>query len=215
MADQDIVGDAVRNTWNSATEKPKAAMKAVSDAASGAVDKVKAFLPKSNAPIATWDTGNKSTPAPKATPAKPTGPMPKYHKGTDYVPKTGPAVLKKGEAVLNPKEAAEHRANKGTDMKHMDSVASELGGKSDKPKKEIKEVRTRKGKSGGYIHEHHHTAPEHHPMEEHTSSDQDGMMAHMMEHMGTPNPGEAEADAGQGGAPAAGAPAAAGAVPGM
>lgn len=201
----DIIGDAVRNTFNSAMEKPRAAMKAVSDAASSVADRVKSIVPKSDKPVATWDT---SKPAPKATPSKPAGPMPKYHKGTDYVPKTGPAILKKGEAVLNNKEAAEHRA-----MKHgMEGAASELGGKSEKPKKELKEIRTRKGKSGGYIHEHHHTAPEHHPMEEHTSADQDGMMAHMMEHMGTPNPGEAEADAGQSGVPAAGA-AAGGAAP--
>lgn len=65
------------------------------------------------------------------------------------------------------------------------SVKDELGGEDGpKPKKEIKEVRTRKGKSGGYIHEHHHTRPEHHPMEEHTSADQDAMMEHMLQHMG-------------------------------
>lgn len=130
-----------------------------------------------------------SKPAPTGSPAKPHK-MPKYHKGTDYVPKTGPAVLKKGEAVLDTKEAAEHRA-----MKHgMDSVASELGGKSEKPKKEIKHIVTKKAKTGGYIHEHHHTAPEHHPMEEHVSPNQDAMVEHMMQHMGTPNDGEEAAE---------------------
>jgi hypothetical protein len=191
-------------------------MKAVSDAATGAVDKVKSFLPKSNEPIATWNT----TPAPKAAPAKPVGPMPKYHTGTDYVPKTGPAVLKKGEAVLNTKEAAQHRANKGTDMKHMDSVASELGGKAEKPKKEIKHMHIKKAANGGHIIRHEHTHPEH-PDEEHTTKTDDELLNHVSQNMGTPNPGEAEADAGQSGIPGAapqgGAPAAGAAspVPGM
>lgn len=95
-----------------------------------------------------------------------------------------------------------------------------LGGKDKAekvPAKEVKEIRTRKGKTGGYIHEHHHTSPEHHPMEEHTSPNQDAMVAHMMQNMGSQNPGEAEADAGQSGIPnpsaAAGAGAGAGAPP--
>lgn len=94
-------------------------------------------------------------------------------------------------------------------------AASALGG-GDKPKKEVKEIRTRKSDNGKYIHEHHHTHPEHHKMEEHVSNNQDEMVEHMMTHMGTPNPGEADADAGQSGipgdagaAPAAGAAAAA------
>jgi hypothetical protein len=78
----------------------------------------------------------------------------------------------------------------------MDAVRHALGGSDSKPPKEIREIRTRKGKSGGYIHEHHHTHPEHHPMEEHTSGDQDAMAEHMLSNMGAPNPGEAEADAG-------------------
>lgn len=77
-----------------------------------------------------------------------------------------------------------------------------------KPPKEVHEIRTRKAKSGGYIHEHHHTHPEHYKMEEHTSADPDAMIGHMMEHMGTPNPGEAEADQGQSGIEEAAAPAA-------
>lgn len=97
-------------------------------------------------------------------------------------------------------------------------ATEKLGGKSKGPKKEVKEIRTRKGASGGYIHEHHHTSPEHHPMEEHTSANQDAMVQHMMQNMGSPNPGEADADAGQSGIPAAAASApnpaaAAGAAP--
>ncbi len=122
---------------------------------------------------------------------------PSYKHGTDYVPKTGPAILHKGEAVLNKHEAEQHRIYGHT--------AEALGGEQEKAKKVIKEIRTRRGHKGGYIHEHHHTVPEQHPMEEHVSPDQDAMVSHMMEHMGQPNPGEAEADAGQGGMPDAGA----------
>lgn len=99
-----------------------------------------------------------------------------------------------------------------------DAVSAHLGGgKHETPKKEIKEIRTRKGKSGGYIHEHHHTHPEHHQMEEHTSKDDDAMAAHMLANMGTPNPGEGQ-DAGAAPAPdptaaAAGAAPAAAAAP--
>ena len=45
-------------------------------------------------------------------PPRPTPSIPKYHDGTDYVPKTGPAILKKGEAVLNPDDAEDMRENK-------------------------------------------------------------------------------------------------------
>jgi hypothetical protein len=104
-------------------------------------------------------------------------------------------------------------------MKASDAMrgASEaLGGKEKAPKKEISHIVTKKAHSGGYVHEHHHTHPDHHPMETHVTPDQDSMAEHMMQSMGTPNPGEAEADAGQGGAApaAAGAPAAA-PTPGM
>lgn len=68
-------------------------------------------------------------------------------------------------------------------------------------KKHIKEVRVRHGHKGGYIAEHHHHMPEVHPMEEHVIPDQDGLADHMLEHMGSPNPGEADADAGMSGVP--------------
>ena len=38
--------------------------------------------------------------------------IPVYHKGTSRVPKTGLAVLKKGEAVLNEKQASKMRRSK-------------------------------------------------------------------------------------------------------
>lgn len=140
-------------------------------------------------------------PAPKAAPAKKTAKMPSYAKGTDYVPKTGPAKLHEGEAVLPKDEAAKHRA--------MKSGASELGGDG-KPAKEIAHivVKKAKGKDGKtvHIHTHVHTHPMHHPDETHMTEGNDGLADHMMEHMGEANPGEAEADAGQSGIPEAGAP---------
>lgn len=99
----------------------------------------------------------------------------------------------------------------------MDAASHALGGKEEKPKKEIREIRTRKAKSGGYVHEHHHSHPEHHAPEEHVSADQDAMMQHMASAMGQPNPGEGQdadaAPADPAAAAGAGAPPAA-AVPG-
>ena len=214
----------------------------------GAVDKVKSIFSGGSSGSSSSDTdynkayhaqmlkaandslkaaADKSTPAPKAaTPKK--GSLPSYKTGTDNVPKTGPALLHKGEAVLPKEDAKKLRQAKGTDMSKesvMKEAGSSLTGKPEaKPKKEVEEIRTRKAKNGGYIHKHMHTHPEHHPDEEHISKNQDEMAQHMLEHMGEPNPGEAEADAGQSGipgeaagAPQAGAPASGGAqpIPGM
>lgn len=94
----------------------------------------------------------------------------------------------------------------------MEGAAHALGGeKEHKPKKEIKEIRIRKPHDGkSHIIEHHHTAPEHHPVEEHVTHGDDELADHILANVGTPNPGEAEADAGQSGipeaAPNAGAP---------
>jgi hypothetical protein len=107
-----------------------------------------------------------------------------YKHGTDYVPKTGPAVLHKGEAVLKKEDAEKYR-------KHLSHVADELGGDPAKAPKVIDHIRTRKAASGGYIHEHHHTNPGDHPVEQHISADQDAMVSHMIEHMGE-QPGEAD-----------------------
>ena len=98
-------------------------------------------------------------------------------------------------------------------------AADVLGGtEAKKPAKELHEIRTRKVKGHGgktsYIHEHHFTHPEHHKPEEHASGNQDEMVEHMMDHMGEPNPGEADASMGAGepAAPAAPTP---GGMPGM
>jgi hypothetical protein len=70
-------------------------------------------------------------------------------------------------------------------MKAMEEIGDILGKGSEKPKKELKEVRVRKA-GKGHIYEHHHTHPEHHPMEEHITSGNDDMIAHMMSNMGNP-----------------------------
>lgn len=99
-------------------------------------------------------------------------PLPSYKKGTKYVPKTGPAILHEGEAVIPKKD------NK---MKNAYSKITEHDGK---PPKKIKEIRTRASASGGHIHEHHHHHPEHHPMEEHTTADDKAMTDHMTANAG-------------------------------
>lgn len=109
--------------------------------------------------------------------------------------------------------AASGQKSKGNTMHSAyDTAAKSLGGDHEKPKKEIKEVRTRKGKSGGFIHEHHHTHSDHHPVEEHTSANDQAMMAHMAASMGqgaAPSGDPSEVDpASAGGDPAAAAGAA-------
>ena len=132
----------------------------------------------------------------KTPPAKPKGasPTPKYHKGTDYVPKTGPAILKKGEAVLNTEDASKLREVKMSKEWSKDAKDG-LGGKDEKPPKEISHIVHHKMVGGGHHFEHHHTHPAH-PVEHHFAKDDDGMVEHMLQHAGTPNPGEQEAEAG-------------------
>jgi len=132
-------------------------------------------------------------------PVKKTTPAPKkYHKGTDYVPETGPAVLKKGEAVLNTADAGKFREAKNKMAKDWSGNAKDgLAGKTgEKPPKEISHIVHHKIQGGGHHFEHHHTHPDHHPVEHHYAADDDGMVHHMLTHAGTPNPGEAEAEAG-------------------
>lgn len=135
------------------------------------------------------------------------GNMPVYHKGVDKVPNTGPAVLKKGEAVLNTKDAAKYRKVKMAKDKSMKAASTVLGGGKGKPSKEVHKVEVERAANGGHIITHHHTNPEH-PPERHTTKGDDEMAQHLMQTMGTPNSGEPEADAGQSGVPdaSAGAP---------
>lgn len=95
-----------------------------------------------------------------------TRPLGSFHTGTPYVPKTGNYTLKEGEAVI-------------PEDKNPYKMVME-GAK--KPAKVLHEIRTRKSKNGGFIHEHHYTEPSHHKMEEHTSSSLEEMGKHMAQH---------------------------------
>jgi len=159
--------------------------------------------PKPPASTLGWKTPSDTTPAPAAPAAKkvsapakkPATPAPKYHKGTDYVPKTGPVILKKGEAVLNTTDAGKLREAKMAQSWSKDAKDG-LGGHGKTPPKEISHIVHHKMVGGGHHFEHHHTHPDHHPVEHHFAKDDDGMVEHMRQHAGTPNPGEAEAEAG-------------------
>lgn len=81
------------------------------------------------------------------------------------------------------------------------------------PAKVVSHMVHRKHKADHHEVENHHTRPEHHPKESHHfhgANALDQVHDHLEENVGTPNPGEAEADAGQSGIPPAmpaGAPA--------
>lgn len=145
---------------------------------------------------------------------------PKYHKGADYVPKTGPAILKKGEAVLNEKDAEKYRAKKEKGMaekSHGSSRASHvLGGKG---KSKSKEKSSKKhphkltishGKSGGHKVVHSFLPDENgmtQPDEEHILPDKASLMQHIDENTpDVPAPQAAPPDAGTAGASTSVAP---------
>src|SRR5882672_9732 len=92
--------------------------------------------------------------------------LPSYKHGTDYVPKTGPAVLHKGERVVPAKD----------NMKNMYSKVTEGDGK---PPKKVKEIHTSKTHDGKYLHRHVHHHSMHHPDETHVSNDAKEMAEHM------------------------------------
>lgn len=121
--------------------------------------------------------GPAPTPPPSGPAAKPAG-----FKDGGVVEKTGVAKVHKGEVVI-PAKSNWKDATKG------------LGGKSSpkKGKKEVKEIRTRKGASGGFIHTHHFNDASQEP-EEHVSPDQNAMVQHMIQNMGDGGGGAATAD---------------------
>lgn len=89
------------------------------------------------------------------------------------------------------------------------STTALAGKPAKKPKKELDEVRTKKAKSGGVIHTHHFTHPEHHAPEQHISSNDQELVQHMMQNMSTGNAGPASSPDGDdsGAAPQAAGPA--------
>lgn len=153
--------------------------------------------PKKPSPQASPDTTTRSGVI-SGPAAKPSG-----FKDGGVVEKTGVAKVHKGEVVI---------PAKGKGMAWKDAT-KHLGGKSKGSKKEVREIRTRKGASGGYIHEHHHTDPDANPMEEHTSPDQAGMVQHMLANMPDAGGGDPNAAAPPQAGPPQVAPAAAPAAP--
>ncbi len=159
-----------------------------------------------------------SAPAPKPSPvqrkpemwekasgkAAPKGEKDMYKKASEWaqpmsyadggeVKKTGVAMVHKGEHVLTP----EHKGHIKAALSMAEGALShEKEAEPDMPKKEVSEMRIRKGASGGHIIKHVHVHMHLHPDEEHVTHDTDGLVDHVMHHMTEPNEGEKEADAG-------------------
>ena len=125
-------------------------------------------------PTADNNFGTPKSPAPVIDHANP-GPagvraLPSYEEGTDEVPEDGPAMLHKGEAVLNKDDAKEMRQSAGTKR-----VTKTLGGAPKKEKKlsttkgskKVHKIVARHAAGGGVVLEHHFNSgrPElhHHP----------------------------------------------------
>lgn len=100
--------------------------------------------------------------------------MKSYKDGTDFVPKTGPAILHKGEKVVPAEE------NKMDAKAAMEGIT---GKKAKKPPKKIKEIRTKMSDNGKVVHTHVHHHPEHHADETHVSDDAAGAAKHMTDMM--------------------------------
>ena len=136
-----------------------------------------------------------STPGNYPGPMKPLSGV--MHEG-GVVPKTGAYLMKKGEHVLTPeKKNMMHHAMSlaSTALSHPDMDEKE----PPMPKKTIKEMRIRKGASGGHVITHVHEMPGMHPDEEHVSPDTDHLVGHVLQHMTEPNEGEMEAENGESG----------------
>ena len=146
---------------------------------------------------------------------------PAYHKG-GKIKKDGEQKIEaeKGETILpnDDKEkalnlAVEHLKGMGDGISRKSKGKKKEAAKKEEPKHEEHKVAAKKhGKRHGEVHTittkmaddgTFMMTNQHHPMEDgamvpdttHTSPDMDGVHDHMEEHMGTPNPGEAEASA--------------------
>lgn len=139
----------------------------------------------------------------------------KYHKG-GKIEKDGVQVVdaEKGETVL-PKKGKKRATELA--MKHLEGMKE--GMEKHAAKHSVKKTVTKKHGKVKKMHVHVNDdntfsmTHEHHPNEDgsqnpdttHSAQDMDQLMDHMQDHLGTPNPGEAEAEAGPA-APAAPAP---------
>jgi hypothetical protein len=183
----------------------------------GAIDKIVPDSPQKKEDTSWHDSMVRSASQSYAAKSASKPAPPKYHKGTDYVPKTGPAILKKGEAVLNEKDADEYRSTKGKEMAKSSSsrAHSVLGGSHKKSKSKGKKphsMHVKRGKSGGFIVTHHH-APDEAGMapapDDHVVPDMSALQSHIADNMGDqgpaapPSPDMSQAGPGAGAPPAA------------
>jgi hypothetical protein len=117
-----------------------------------------------------------------------------YKFGTNFVPKTGLALLHKGEKVTPAKE--------NSMMNASDAMAG-ITGKKAVPEKKIHKITTHKSDDGKLIHTHLHHHSNHHPDETHISNNLGEAQDHLAAqepNMSAQPPAMPEA-----GAPAAGA----------
>lgn len=110
-----------------------------------------------------------------------------FKHGTNYVPKTGLALIHKGEKVIPAKE------NK---MGFSAADAMEKIAPKKAPKKEIHKIEHTISHNGKHIMTHKHHHPEHHADETHVMDNLSDVSNHLEAHAGTPNTGEAAPDAG-------------------
>lgn len=210
MADLKSLADTVANAGSKAVTGPSSEMQGIAekkanvkqymDAVSGTTAATSAPTPNVNAPVDKMNKGSATKfgarPGEKRLDvSEMTKPLTQYHKGTAYVPKTGPAILKKGEAVI----AAEHNPM------NPENLYDKVPGMAPKPKKELSHMNIRKAK-GGHVVEHHFTHPADHKMQEHVMTNMADLHNHLEQHMGTPNQGEESVAAGAPGAASADAP---------
>ena len=90
-----------------------------------------------------------------------------------------------------------------------DHAASDMKGSDKKPAKKVSHVTVKHAANGGHIITHHHTHPEVHEDEHHTTKGDAAMMAHMQQAMpdqAPPDAAGAPEGAGAGPNPATGAP---------
>lgn len=210
MADLKDMAGAVASMGSKAVQAPSGEAEAIRqktanvkeymDAVSGTTAATSSPTPNVNAPMDKINKGSGakfgSRPGEKRLDvSEMTKPLAQYHKGTPYVPKTGPAILKKGEAVI---KAEDNPMN-------PENLYDKVPGMAPKPKKELSHMNIRKAK-GGHVVEHHFTHPADHKMQEHVMTNMADLHKHLDEHMGTPDQGAASVAAGAPGAASADAP---------
>jgi hypothetical protein len=107
---------------------------------------------------------------------------PLSYKDGGEVKKTGLAMVHKGERVLT----AQQHGNMNHAFDLAGSVLAQQSPEPDMPKKEVREMRIRKGASGGHIINHSHVSMIH-PDEEHVTKTMKELHDHLDQHMDEEN----------------------------